>query len=282
MYAVGIIPGVILLIARFIIPESPQWVYASGKFSSAEKEVGKLLKRTPQYPRNFKITTKQEQVTKISIFSLFNHAHIRSTVLASIPWFLQDLATYGIGVFTPTILLITVGHKLVGNNLTSVIYNDLIAARGATIIDTTLLVGIILAILFVDKIGRIKLQIIGFLGCTAGLLMISQAMRFGESNQQAFIFIGFMLFNMMTNFGPNATTYLISGEVYPTKLRARGAGFAATFAKMGAVIMTFIFPIFLADLGIQLLLLILVLTSLLGAWVTFRFRIETKDVRLDE
>ena len=44
-----------------------------------------------------------------------------------------------------------------------------------------------------------------------------------------------MLFNFMTNVGPNAQTYLLAGEVFPTEIRGKGAGFAAAFAKIGAV-----------------------------------------------
>jgi putative MFS transporter len=40
------------------------------------------------------------------------------------------------------------------------------------------------------------------------------------------IFAGFMLFNFMTNLGPNAQTYLLAGEVFPTAIRGAGAGFA--------------------------------------------------------
>ena len=45
------------------------------------------------------------------------------------------------------------------------------------------------------------------------------------------IFAGFMLFNFMTNLGPNSQTYLIAGEVFPTAIRGIGAGFAASFAQ---------------------------------------------------
>jgi hypothetical protein len=41
------------------------------------------------------------------------------------------------------------------------------------------------------------------------------------------IFSGFMLFNFMTNLGRNARTYLLAGEVFPTAMRGKGAGFAA-------------------------------------------------------
>jgi hypothetical protein len=76
-------------------------------------------------------------------------------------------------------------------------------------------------------------------------------------------------------------TYLIAGEVFPTRIRGKGAGFAASFAKLGAVTTAFLFPILLKDLGTQLLLALLVGTSLLGAWVTWRFRIETRGLNLE-
>ena len=44
----------------------------------------------------------------------------------------------------------------------------------------------------------------------------------------------------------------------------------------------FLFPILLKDIGIDLLLLILVGTSLLGAVVTWVYAIETKGVNLEK
>jgi MFS transporter, putative metabolite transport protein len=86
----------------------------------------------------------------------------------------------------------------------------------------------------------------------------------------------------MTNLGPNAQTYLLAGEVFPTPVRGLGAGFAAAFAKMGAVMTAFLFPILLADIGTMKLLWILAATSLLGAAVTWMFRIETRGASLED
>ena len=63
--------------------------------------------------------------------------------------------------------------------------------------------------------------------------------------------------------------------------KRQGAGFAASFAKIGAVATAFLFPILLSDLGTGSLLYILVGTSLLGAFVTWRFGIETMGVNLE-
>jgi putative MFS transporter len=192
----------------------------------------------------------------------------RGTILASIPWFLQDLSTYVIGIFTPTILATALGHKNQGYNLAAIIFNDMLAAKGAAILDMLLIGGIIFAILLTDKVGRIKLQIIGFIGCAVGLAVTALSLRFSGTEHLVMLFSGFMLFNFMTNLGPNPQTYLISGEVFPTHIRGKGAGLAASFAKMGAVSTAFLFPIFLKNIGTPILLTMLVFTSLLGALIT--------------
>jgi hypothetical protein len=56
---------------------------------------------------------------------------------------------------------------------------------------------------------------------------------------------------------------------------------SAAFAKIGAVATAFLFPILLVSLGTRLLLYGLVIASLLGAVVTWFYRIETTGVNLD-
>ena len=145
-----------------------------------------------------------------------------------------------------------------------------------------LIVGIVFAVALADKLGRINLQVFGFIGCAVGLLIASFSIDFSGSAKIELIFVGFMLFNFMTNLGPNAQTYLLAGEVFPTAVRGMGAGFAAAFAKIGAVATAFLFPILLVGIGTRALLYGLVITSILGAIVTWMFRIETTGINLDE
>ncbi|MGO9759163.1 MAG: MFS transporter, partial [Roseiarcus sp.] len=83
------------------------------------------------------------------------------------------------------------------------------------------------------------------------------------------------------NLGPNAQTYLLAGEVFPTEVRGMGAGFAAMIGKVGAVATTYGFPLLLASIGTRSLLYGLIISSVLGAVVTWVFRIETTGVNLD-
>ncbi len=287
MYASAIIPALVVLVGRFFITESSHWLASMGRVQEAEREIRKLLKRSPDYPKHIKLKVKQthhHHQKERHLGTLFKAKTRRATVLASVPWFLQDLSTYGIGIFTPTILAAAIGahHTSVSHNITSIIANDLEAAKGAAFIDALLLVGMIAAVMLADRVGRIPLQILGFIGCAAGLMIASFSVDYQGGTSLFLIYVGFMLFNFMTNMGPNAQTYLLAGEVFPTHVRGIGAGFAAAFAKIGAVLTAFLFPVLLADFGTKPLLYMLAVASLVGAWVTWRFQIETTGVKLDD
>lgn len=285
MYATAIIPAALVILGRLFITESPHWLAVRGRLHEAETTLGRLLQRKPRYPTNVRLAAAADttQTKRSSGYAaLFRGRNLRATVLASVPWFLQDLGTYGIGIFTPTILAAAVGHKREhAQSVADLVSNDLIAAKGAAFIDILLLVGVLAAVLLADRVGRIRLQITGFIGCAIGLFIAAQSAGFDGGARMTLIFAGFMLFNFMINLGPNAQTYLIAGEVFPTAIRGKGAGFAASFAKIGACLTAFLFPILLADLGASRLLYILVGTSLLGALVTWLFRIETAGLSLE-
>ena len=146
----------------------------------------------------------------------------------------------------PTILAAALGatsdHV---RSIADVILQDINAAKGAALTTSLLLVGIVFAIALADIVGRISLQVFGFLGCAVGLFLASLSAHFSDGQGLLLIFAGFMLFNFMTNLGPNAQTYLLAGEVFPTAIRGKGAGFAAAFAKIGAVMTAFLFPVLL-------------------------------------
>jgi len=290
MYATAIIPALLVIAGRFFISDSAHWLVEKGMIEKAEIELSKLLKREPLHPKSIKLEKPLEDVEDIkergksSFSKLFKKKHRRATIFASVPWFLQDLGTYGIGIFTPIILAATFGHGTVGDdrNIADLLENTMQSAKHAAFLDILLIVGIMFAIFLTDSVGRVKLQIMGFIGCAAGLTLVAFSESMTGDSKMIFIFLGFMLFNFMTNMGPNAQTYLIAGEVFPTKIRGTGAGFAASFAKIGAVMTAFLFPILLKDIGTAALLYILAGTSMLGAWVTWRYGIETKGINLEK
>jgi putative MFS transporter len=177
MYGTAIFPALLVTIGRFFITESPNWLHIRGSFDRAEVAARRLLVRTPQYPaeivlaREFVVVGKGEHESG-SFFALFHRKNLRATIFASAPWFLQDLGTYGIGIFTPTILATAFGAKPDHiRSVADVVLNDILAAKGAALITTLLIIGIAFAVMLADKFGRIWLQVVGFVGCAVGLLI---------------------------------------------------------------------------------------------------------------
>lgn len=280
-YLLPVIPVALVAWGRIFLPESSHWLLSKGHLTKAEKQLRKLLNRQDISLLQLEIAEEGVVKYKSSKFGdLFHGKQLKSTILASLPWFLQDISTYGIGIFTPIIIAAAFGAEAQEHNLSALIHNDLLGAKGTALVDIGFLVGIAFAIWLSDKLGRIPLQIAGFIGCALGLL-IAAAGNFNGANNIVLIGVGFFLFQFMTNLGPNSQTYLIAGEVFPTKIRGVGAGFAAASGKVGAVITAFFFPALLSGFGADRLLPLLALTSLIGAWITWLYRVETKGVNLE-
>ncbi len=277
MLGVGLGLAIVVGILRFsFLLESPRYYIARGEYDQASKAATTLLEEpvviTPA-------TDPPEREPSLAYRALFSPQYRRNTLFASLPWFLQDIATYGIGIFTPAIM-----GALAFASENDFLLKEMASARGAALVDLFLIVGFLIAVVLVDRVGRIRLQITGFVGMAIGLviLALSSVLAPGDTANIGLVFLGFLIFNLMMNAGPNATTFLLSGEVFPTSIRASGAGFAAAFAKAGAVLGTFTLPIVRKALDTPVLLLLLSLVCILAAVVTDQLRVETTGRSLEE
>ncbi len=278
-YFFPVIPVALVAWGRLLLPESSHWLASRGDLRGAEQQLGLLLNRSDVDLH----ATEGASAAQGSWRELFQGRLLRATVLASVPWFLQDISTYGIGIFTPVIIGAVFGAELGGHSVSAVIHDDLLGAKGAALVDLAFVAGIAVAIALADRWGRIPLQILGFIGCALGLALAALGSGDGPFGQSLpLILAGFVVFQFMTNVGPNAQTYLLAGELFPTHLRGLGAGVAAAAGKVGAVLTAFLFPVLLAQWGTQRLLPLLVLSSLVGAAVTWIYRIETKGIDLGD
>ncbi|NMF85607.1 MFS transporter [Nodosilinea sp. P-1105] len=276
MLGVGVALAVGVAAVRLSVQlESPRYHISRGEYAEASEAASQLLGEA------IVITAEQEpppETEPAILPTLFTPLHRRSTLLASLPWFLQDIATYGIGIFTPAIIAM-----LAFSTETDFMVREMASAKGAALVDGFLILGFLCAVVLVERLGRIRLQIIGFGGMSVGLLLLAASglMDPGSGAEVGLVLAGFLVFNLMMNAGPNATTFLLSGEVFPTHLRATGAGFAAAFAKAGAVLGTFVLPVLAKAWGIPPLLVGLAAVCGLAAALTYRFRIETTGQSLE-
>jgi MFS family permease len=278
----GVVPAVIIMLLRRKVPESPRWLAQNGHEQEA-KEVADRLSAVPVVVTPTDTARTEEPPEGLQALiqpQLFRHKMIRRTIFTAVPWFLMDIATYGVGIFTPTLLAeIAVKHAD-----TTFIADNITSTKGTAALDGFLVIGFLIAILLVDRVGRIPLQVTGFAVMAVALVMLGtvEGLAGGGGSYLAVVIVAFALFNTFMNAGPNATTYALPAEVFPSECRAAGHGFAAGSAKFGAALGVFLFPILQGAIGNSALLFSVAGCCCLGLFITVLFRIEPKGRSLEE
>jgi MFS transporter, putative metabolite transport protein len=190
-------------------------------------------------------------------------------LLVSLPWLLMDVATYGVGLFTPVIL----GAMHFGSAHTGTVAAVFADAEGSALVDLFLLAGFAVGIWAISRFGRIPLQVGGFAGMAFGMLLLMFAALADDGPQMhlGLVIAGFVLFNFAMNAGPNATTFTLPPILFPTAIRASASGFAAACAKLGATFGTFVVPQLQAAWGLIAVLALMAFVSIGGLVTTAAF-----------
>ena len=173
---------------------------------------------------------------------------------------LKKIAFYGLGLNSSIILqTIGFGGPFSKTSATLAIYQTLRAvAVGNLILSAAgLIPGYYASFLLIDSWGRKPIQLMGFtiltilfviMGmfvlfcsiCHFIYLMFQSGFAFDKltatsASQKAFVFL-YCLADFFQNFGPNVTTFVIPGEVFPTRYRSTANGISAASGKLGAIV----------------------------------------------
>lgn len=213
--------------------------------------------------------SKQQSPKELGIAALFSPRYRIRTLLVSLPWLIMDVATYGVGLFTPVIL----GAMHFSSTGTGTLASVFADAEGSGVVDLFLLFGFIAGMWAVPRLGRIPMQVAGFAGMTFGMLLLIFAVmaRDGPTMHLYLVIAGFIIFNFMMNAGPNATTFTLPPVLFPTAIRASASGFAAACAKVGATFGTFVVPQLQAAWGLIGVLALMAFVSVGGLVATAAF-----------
>lgn len=239
----GCVPGCVALYFRLTIPESPRYtldveydiekgVADGGKFSSGMR--GNADETDVQQLRVTERTTAEIiQPPKASFGDFRRHfgqwKHFKILLGTAGCWFMLDVAYYGLGLNTATILQ-TIGYAS-SKNVYHSLYNQ--AAGNLILICAGSIPGYWFSVATIDFVGRKPIQYMGFFLLTVILCIIGFAYhKVGEHGLLAL----YVLAQFFQNFGPNTTTFIVPGECYPTRYRSTAHGISAACGKIGAII----------------------------------------------
>ncbi|KAJ2044140.1 hypothetical protein H4S04_006379 [Coemansia sp. S16] len=304
---VGCIPGVSTLYWRLTMTDSERFRHvndnelgASDESITVDSESEKLLAQqtstgstspapeepAPESAEVALVIPDEVQPRRVKTFAQYfsEWRHLKVLLGTSIAWFSLDVAFYGINL-NSSIVIGAIGFAgdikadrpsryIIRNCLGNIIINILGSVPGYWI-----------SVFTIERLGRVRIQLLGFAALTVLYLILGFAYhQILDKSSGAFIFV-FSLAQLFQNFGPNVTTFVIPGEVFPTRFRSTAHGISAAMGKLGAIVAQGGF-LQLKDIGgkdewINHLLQIFALFMLLGFFVTFWIP-ESKGKILEE
>ena len=229
--ALGAVPAVWAIFVRLRLPESVRFLEAKGRHSEAEKIVTELESAakvaTPQ-----PATEALDVAASSSIGTLFGAPLRRRTISLWLVWFCVNFAYYGAFIWLPT-LLVAQGFSLVRS------------FEYTLIITLAQLPGYAASAWLVEKWGR-RVTLAVFLAGSA-----VSAGFFGTASDVPTI-LAFGALMSFFNLGAWGALYAVTPELYPTRVRGTGAGWAAGFGRLASIIAPLCVPALLAAGGVAL------------------------------
>jgi PHS family inorganic phosphate transporter-like MFS transporter len=259
----GAIPAASVFILRRQLQETPEFKKQSDLPLNVSRVVRDIVKDkgNPKPARTYK---RQ---------SIWQKKWLVTLLITGGSWFLLDVALYGNTVSNMMILSSIQPHA-------SLLTHTLMTAAIFLVFAVP---GYFLAAAYIDRIGRKKLQLLGFAVMAACYIVIGSFDAIPKTVIAFLLIYGVSYF--FTNFGPNTTTFLVPSEVYPTSLRATGHGLSAAIGKVGAAIGAFLLPGILKAHGLEYVMVGMCLVALVGVGLsiflpdmTNRSLSETEDI----
>ncbi|AAW42322.1 phosphate transporter, putative [Cryptococcus deneoformans JEC21] len=242
---IGCVPAVIALYFRLTIPETPRYTMdVERNIKQASQDVDAYI-TTGQYIADPVQINDRAEVPKASWSDFARHfgqwQNGKVLLGTSWSWFALDIAFYGLGLNSSTILS-TIGFgsstdlPTKQENIYQTLYN--VAVGNIILAVGGLIPGYYFSMAFIDSWGRKPIQLMGFVLLT----IIFVCMGFGydkmlstDPGKKAFVFL-YCMANFFQNFGPNTTTFIVPGEVFPTRYRSTAHGISAASGKLGAIV----------------------------------------------
>lgn len=230
MLAIQVIPSLLFLVLLKVIPESPRWlILEKGDIRKAAHILQTINPLTASdvlasIQENAKVD--RADIQNNNLFSARNKIPIILAILFAI--FNQVSGINAIIFYAPRIFEMTG----VGKN------SSLLSTVGLGLVN---FIFTLVAMKFIDKVGRKTLMFIGSVGLifTSGIVSYSFYSHYFDSQVVSFCLLIYIAFFA---FSQGSVIWVFISEIFPTRVRAKGQTLGSTTHWLMATLIAFIFP----------------------------------------
>lgn len=269
MFGSGLLPSGVFLIMLFFVPESPRWLAENGKSSEALTTLVKIngpVKAAIELDNIHKSIHADESASVLELLKPgLRKALLIGIVLAI---FSQVTGINAIMYYAPEIF------KSTGDGSSS-------ALLETVLIGFVNLILTIVAIKYVDRLGRKTLLLAGSTGMAICLAIIGMQFYFNFSHSWLILvailaYIAFFAVSM----GP--VTFVIIAEIFPNRVRGIGMSICVFFLWVAVYLVSQTFPVLLKSIGNAYTFWIYMFMSVLTFLFVWKVVPETKGKTLEE
>jgi sugar porter (SP) family MFS transporter len=272
MLGVEALPAVLYFLALLAVPESPRWLLMKGKEEEARRVLVKVsgAERARDDVEAVKAALRTERQTeRAKLIELFSPSMRRVLFVAVAVAILQQITGINAVFFYAPMIFEQSG---LGTDA---------AFMQAVLVGLVNLVFTILAIVFVDRLGRRPLLGVGLVGIAACMLLIAYGFSSVEVNPVV-ILSGILGFVASFAFSLGPVMWVLFSELFPNRIRGLAISFVGLINSAVSFSVQLVFPWELEQLGNSATFLIYGLFAVAGLTIVMRFLPETKGKSLEE
>ncbi len=270
MLGIQAIPSLLFLILLRFVPETPRWLILKANKPDEARDVLKII-NPDSYESDFQniIANNREEhnlATEDVLFAKKNKLPVFLAICFAV--FNQVSGINAIIYYAPRIF------EMAGLGRQS----SLLSTAGIGFINFLFT---LLAINFIDKIGRRTLMLIGSIGLIVTLGLVSRTF-YTEDFSGFGITVYLMIYIAFFAFSQGAVIWVFISEIFPNNIRAKGQTLGSFTHWMMAAIITFLFPILAEKLGGGSTFLFFSIMMVLQLLFVVKIMPETKGKSLEQ